>query len=534
MTDDGEREQPVEFSVNGERADADDFEKLDTAAFVLSELASETTVHCQVDRVNPETGDAIFFKTYYEEPKDGTLPEVYATIGVAKGEFENVQLRFTFDAKGKVCGADDSSMEQLANALAIMEDFINEDLLESSERAIVKNLILSMSGNSTDEVVKAWVARKENGDPRVKNIYEILCDAVAKNTTHGIRQTFSREHLDDDLIISIVFNEILGEKIPEDSDEPIVPELQIELRNEKTEDVYVYTLQFNGVRFVDISNPTLDEENPTSEVVKIVDENGVEYVIELGDYTPGKAHIHLLTEKVQEAIIRTKNREQTHDKELMQKVHDEGARLLLGEFAAAPTPQDYIRELGGKYGETAMFHTLKEMALMFGMFEIKQEPEYSKDASFALMEGLLLGMHVAATVLPGEVLEQIDNVEFSELTIGFPDRLTGQEVEATDDTASRGMEYYEAAKPFHKLFEKWEDLLYATDRHREVHFMQYRKRGFGILLSAIAQAAKLYAEILEIENALLQDDPNKEQFDADVMATIGAFLTEQAAEGGAL
>lgn len=534
MTDDGEREQPVEFFVNGECASEDDLEKLDEAAFVLSELTGETSVHCQMARVNPETGDAIFLKTFYDEPKDAALPKVYATIGVAKGEFENVQLRFTFDPEGKVCDADDSTTEQLASALSIMEDFINEDLLEPNERAIVKNLILSMSGDSTDEVVNALVVRKEKGDPCVRNIYEILCDVVAKNTTHGIRQTFCREHLDDDLIISIVFNEILGEEIPEDSDEPIVPELQIELRDEKTEDVCVYTLQFNGVRFVDVSNPALDEEHPTSEPVKVVDENGVEYGIEVDDYTPGKAHVDLLTEKVQEAVIRAKNREQTYDKELMQKVYDDGARLLLWEFAEASSAEEYIRELGGKYGETAMFHTLKEMALMFGMFEIKQEPEYSKNASFALMEGLLLGMHVAATVLPGGVLEQIDNVDFSELTIGFPDKLTGQGIEATDDTASRGMEYYEAAKPFHGLFEKWEDLLYATDRHQEVHFMQYRKRGFGIILSAIAQAAKLYAELLEIENSLILNEPNEAQFDEAAFAAIGAFLTEQAAEGGTL
>jgi hypothetical protein len=522
-----EGEIPADFSFNGERASEDELCGLEIAAFGLSEFGVGE-VHRQMARVNPATGDAVFFKVHFYEEDE--VPTSYASLGVAIGDFENVSVKLTFNPSGELCDTGDADEEDLENSMRVMEEFLAEDLLQGEEKAIVSHMLKAMRGEYTPEKAQALLmARKSGAGADIRSVHEMIRGLVEANTKLATRLCVYQDVLDDYRVISVLSHEIIGDELTDEmyDDLPFEP-LRVQYEDREKMLTYLYRMHYDGSRTLDVFNP-LDQDESDQVPIEYDEEAGdlVEGLVEkLDDSTPGQEHVRLMTEKLQESSIRYINQSRSLDRDIISDAHTAGATMLLAEIEAAENVSQFLTGLIGNYHETQLFANLKELAGTFGMFEMMSEPEYGPKAANALLGGLLIGLHVAARTLPEEVKEQIDNVEIS--SICMDDEAEELSVEAytiPDDTASMAMIYYEAAEEFHPFFHLWEDKLCP-----EMHFQKYLKRGFGIMLSVMDRASRLYADSLYKEMDNLRSAPEGGIDFEDAFAEIELFLQQQSPE----
>lgn len=505
-----EAEGPAEFPFRGERATENELEVLEVAAYSLAEYG-QAVIHRQFECVNRDTGDVIYFKLRSDGDDEGTA-NAYAAIGVILGDTGGELLSLTFDPTGKLCDANDSDLDAIGVAVHVMEEFLAEERLDNAAAMrVISQLSTALKGEYPPEVAAALLlAQKNSCTSYIPSISEQIGDLVRNNTELATKIGIFQEATDD-WEISVFTNDFIGDGLTDDLYEqvPYGP-LQIIYEDHRTALNYIYRCFFDGRKTLEIYSPLHSEE-------EAMDNPDIP--------EPGLDDIRIITEKLQEAIIRVKNRSKSVDQELLADVHVAGSNMLLNELQQAGSVSDYIFQLVLAYHETQMFQNMKEVAHAFGMFEMQDDPVYTEKAKDALLKGLLLGFHVAVETLPDDAKALMDFVDISSISLGEPEPQEAEAYDVTDDTASMAELYYGAANYFHAFFDLWEDQLC-----QDIHFQRYMKRGFGLMLSVIDQASKLYAMSVESEGQGLMQLPEGESNLEEAFAEIEQFLQEQLPE----
>ena len=515
-----EGEQSAGFPYGGERASHDEIEALERWAEQLSELGF-ATVHRQLAVANDE-GDAIFFKTQRHEGDERGL--LYTSIGVTKGGFENVQMRLTFSPSGELCDTTDTDGQEWENTMSVMKEFMADEEYDGELRQMIGYLHDALNQTTSPEVAKALLrGEKSKAAIGVRSMHDYILELIADNTQFATRSGEWHEVLDEHNVVSIFTHDILGEDVDDDlrAATGFAP-LTVVYEDRYNWRKYIYITHYGGLKTLQIQDMRVDDD---PECIEVEDEETEELIAKL--YAPMPHDVRLMTEKLQEASIRIRNFSSSIDQEIMDAVQVGGANMLIDEMSEATSIADYIFRLVSLYNDTEVFDMMKNVARTFGMFEMGDDPEYGKNAQDALLKGLLLGLHVAANTMPDGAKEMIDFVQLDSICIGEDEQeSTNEAYDVTDDTASRAMLYYEAAESFHPFFDRWEDVLC-----QDIHFQKYLKRGFGLMLSVMDQASKLYGDSVQQEMDLMRVLADDGIDLGDTIAEIEQFLSEQPPSG---
>lgn len=511
-----EGERSADFPFGGERASHDEIGTLERWAGQLSELGF-ATVHRQIAVANDE-GDAIFFKTQrHEGDAEGML---YTSLGVTKGGFENVQMRLTFNPSGELCDTTDTDGQEWDNTMSVMKEFMEDEEYDGELRQMIGYLHAALNQTTSPEVTKALLrAEPSKAAVGVRSMHDYILELIADNTQFATRSGEWHEVLDEHNVVSVFTHDILGDEVDDElrAATGFAP-LTVVYEDRYNWRKYVYISHYGGTKTLKIQDMRVEDD---SECIEVEDEDAEELIAKL--YAPTPHDIRLMTEKLQEASIRIRNFQSSIDQEIMDAVQIGGANMLMDEMSEARSVPDYMFRLIALYNETEVFDMMKNVARTFGMFEMGDDPEYGKKAQDAMLKGLLFGLHVAANTMPDGAKEMIDFVQLDSICIGEDEQEDDAEAfDVTDDTASKAMLYYEAAETFHPFFDRFEDIICS-----DIHFQKYLKRGFGLMLSVMDQASKLYGQSVQEEMDLMRVLADDGIDLSDTITEIEMFLSEQ-------
>lgn len=144
-----------------------------------------------------------------------------------------------------------------------------------------------------------------------------------------------------------------------------------------------------------------------------------------------------------------------------------------------PHPLDYVQHLAYRYQSQLLLHDVMQTAMIVEPQDRTLEPDLQVRRAKAFFTGFVLGFRVADKFLPKDFFRYMRSTQSVDPSDDTPHGVH----EAAAGIMESGARGYADAKPYHDLFEDWEDQLCP-----EVDTQPYLKPGFGLLVSMMRVA----------------------------------------------
>jgi hypothetical protein len=295
--------EPFEFSLNGERASDEDILVMEQLALGLIERMPAEYHRQHGYRL--DSGEIVQFSSCCCRSEED-IDSLQVSIRLAADDYDNIKFELVHDLGSQDSRAQLQSDEELRQAGAIAQAFIDSGELDDMELAVVRqvqSLIFALSGViSADKMGEIVGEDERNLSKAAERAYQVITGKTDYEVVVREWDMFFDEEMNQQL--SIVQHEIHGDV---DVGEPgdWVPKLQVEWRDEDGTS-YCFSRWQDGscelsTMLIEDVLKELFEETPAEPLEEDM------AVDELKDYlgsdVPGRADVARLTEKLIEAAL---------------------------------------------------------------------------------------------------------------------------------------------------------------------------------------------------------------------------------------
>jgi hypothetical protein len=227
-----------------------------------------------------------------------------ASVIVSSGHPGNVKLSLTFGYDNQPSHLFFTSEKELGEISSILQDLLEDDDVQSRDVAILRHLqaiVFCMMNAITPEHIGLLPDPDTAED--LQYVGDVIRSQVEENTNCAIRTKVWGLPFDDDHILTVSSNEIIGDlSVNDDTSE--IPCLQVEYEDRAEHITYTYSKEQNGDTVLDTSVGIADDyiEQVDGQGETIEEEIAL-FIKEIGGNIPSRKDVELITRMLSQAVL---------------------------------------------------------------------------------------------------------------------------------------------------------------------------------------------------------------------------------------